>query len=281
MTVINTKVKNFYTGLKIIALIVCTLHILACASAAKAPIESRSQPPTKKINTHIVEKGDTLYSIAWRYETDYKQLAANNGIKPPYVIFAGQKIRLNGSPVAIANNTAETVKPQSTSQSSSRTVTTTSTGSTRTATVNRPSTRVASTSPSRAATTSNVPAAVKGWNWPLNGKIVKTYGSSDLTKGITIDSSSQKDVKAAAEGVVVYSGSGVRGYGNFLILKHSDLYLSAYAYNSKLLAKEGDQIRQGQKIAVAGEDMDGKPRLYFEIRKDGKPVDPVRYLPKR
>lgn len=98
---------------------------------------------------------------------------------------------------------------------------------------------------------------------------------------MTIDSSEQTDVKAAADGVVVYSGSGVRGYGNFLILKHSDLFLSAYAYNEQLLAKEGDQVRMGQKIASAGKDSEGKPRLYFEIRKDGQPVDPVRYLPKR
>jgi len=89
------------------------------------------------------------------------------------------------------------------------------------------------------------------------------------------------DVKAAADGVVVYAGTGVRGYGNFLILKHSDLYLSAYAYNDRLLAKEGENVRAGQTIAKSGKDKEGQQRLYFEIRRDGDPVDPIRYLPSR
>lgn len=258
-----------------------SLFVSGCASTGSSPIESRSQPPTKKINTHIVEPGDTLYSIAWRYETDYKELAAINGIRSPYTIFRGQKLKLSGSalkPVSRGSSSSSTI--------STRTVPnrTTTTSSSTTAAANSPTTSTASVANNTSASmpkAPSVPSSVQGWNWPLNGKVVKPYGSNSLTRGITIDSSTQKDVKAAAEGVVVYSGSGVRGYGNFLILKHSDLYLSAYAYNSKLLAKEGDQVRKGQRIAVAGKDIDGKPRLYFEIRKDGKPVDPIRYLPKR
>lgn len=250
-----------------------SLIIIGCASSSKAPIESRSQPPTKKINTHIVEPGDTLYSIAWRYETDYKKLAAINGIRSPYVIHRGQEIKLSGRAKAVQSPPSAT---RSSSSVSTRTV------PARTTSVSTPRTSSASTAKKPpASSTPGLPASVQGWNWPLNGKVVKSFGSSDLTRGITIDSSVEQNVKAAAEGVVVYSGSGVRGYGNFLILKHSDLYLSAYAYNSELLAQEGDQVRKGQKIAVAGKDLDGKPRLYFEIRKDGKPVDPVRYLPKR
>ena len=276
-----------FQGIGLFVSITVSLFILGCASGGGTPVESRAQPPSRKINTHIVERGDTLYSIAWRYETNYKKLAAINGIRPPYVIHKGQKIKLSGSLPQVSNTRSDSsgstagvtsaptsaptraVPGRSTSVVSSPTAASPATGS--------PGTDSKTPAPSAAV----LPASVQGWHWPLDGKVVKSFGSSDLTRGITIDSSTEKDVKAAAEGIVVYSGSGVRGYGNFLILKHSDLYLSAYAYNSKILAQEGDQVRKGQRIATAGKDVDGEPRLYFEIRKDGKPVDPIRYLPRR
>lgn len=96
-----------------------------------------------------------------------------------------------------------------------------------------------------------------------------------------IDPGAEIEVSAAADGVVVYAGTGIRGVGNLLIIKHSDLFLSAYAYNSELLANEGDRVHIGQSIARVGKNIDGLPRVYFEIRRDGKPVDPVRYLPPR
>ena len=266
------------------------LLICGCASVGNTPIESRAQPPSRKITTHIVEAGDTLYSIAWRYETDYKKLATINGIRAPYRIYKGQKIRLSGP----ASQSADTGHQQTNGSRQSANASHQQAGTNRQtaagAARSASNTKAASqprTAPARPSTTgvkvpsAPLPASVDGWNWPLNGKVVKTFGANDLTKGITIDSSAEKQVRAAAEGLVVYSGSGVRGYGNFLILKHSELFLSAYAYNSKLLVKEGEQVRKGQNIAVTGQDVDGRPRLYFEIRKDGKPVDPIRYLPKR
>lgn len=264
-------------------LLAVSLFIFGCASSSNTPIESRSQPPTRKINTHVVETGDTLYSIAWRYETDYKKLAAINGIRPPYTIHKGQRIKLSGSIPASITSTPNS-NPRSSEASSEISTRTVPARTTSVASSPAPASQAATSSArnsSKEPRLPALPASVQGWNWPLNGRVIKSFGSNDLTRGIIIDSSAEKNVKAAAEGVVVYSGSGVRGYGNFLILKHSDLYLSAYAYNSELLAKEGDQVRKGQKIALAGKDVDGKPRLYFEIRKDGKPVDPVRYLPKR
>ncbi|MEQ9566310.1 MAG: peptidoglycan DD-metalloendopeptidase family protein, partial [Pseudomonadales bacterium] len=143
-----------------------------------------------------------------------------------------------------------------------------------------PSSRVSTSAPTP-SDPSGVPNTVSGWHWPAEGRIVTAFGSSELTKGITLETRDGSEVKAAADGVVVYAGSGIRGYGNFLILKHSDLFLSAYAYNSELLVNEGDRVLQGHRIARSGKDMEGMPRLYFEIREDGRPVDPVRYLPGR
>lgn len=253
--------------------LVC-LVFYGCATSGNAPIEARTPPPSEKINIHIVEPGDTLYSIAWRYEKDFRNLAAINGIKSPYTIYRGQRIRIEGN--------SGTVSSSDTRSSSAATASVRTTPTRTTSVSTASSSRPASTSATQSQPPSPpLPSSVEDWNWPLQGKIVKTFGSTSLTKGITIDTSDQKDVKAAADGVVVYAGSGVRGYGNFLILKHSDLYLSAYAYNEALISKEGDQVRQGQMIAKAGKDQEGLPRLYFEIRKDGKPVDPIRYLPKR
>jgi lipoprotein NlpD len=152
---------------------------------------------------------------------------------------------------------------------------------TRVSTASVPSSSTSTSTTPTPSVPSGVPDNVSDWIWPIEGSVVMAFGSSDLVRGITLDTKNAVDVKAAADGVVVYAGSGVRGYGNFLILKHSDLYLSAYAYNSELLTEEGDRVLQGQRIARSGKDIEGQPRLYFEIRRDGKPVDPIRYLPRR
>ena len=249
-------------------LLVCAVLVNGCATSGAPPVEQRGQPPARAAATYEVQKGDTLYSIAWRYETNYQTLARINGIGDPYTIFVGQVLRLTGP----ARNT-EAASVSSSGQTSANRPPPATAGS-------RPSGRTESEV--KSASRNPVPATpVSGWQWPLSGRLVKSFGSDSLTRGITIDTGSEKAVLAAADGVVVYAGSGVRGYGNFLILKHSDLFLSAYAYNAELIAKEGDQVRMGQKIARSGEDQDGQPRLYFEVRKDGKPVDPVRYLPAR
>ncbi len=207
----------------------------------------------------MVERGDTLYSIAWRYRQDFRQIAEINGITPPYTIYVGQKIRLSGA-----------ARPQP--------ATTQSAGTSATPSKSSEKSRSKVPSPAR---NRNLPDAVGNWRWPVQGKIVEPFGRDSRTRGITLDTSMRREVTAVADGVVVYAGAGLRGYGNFMIVKHSDLFLSAYAYNSELIVAEGEQVKMGQKIAVSGEDVDGAPRLYFELRKDGKPVDPVRYLPRR
>jgi len=259
----------------IAALLAVVILIAGCATQGNVPIDDRATPPSRRINTHVVEQGDTLYSIAWRYEKDFRELARINRIPEPYVIFIGQRLKLSGS--AVERGTVSSTGSSGSTATPSRPVATT----TRVNTASVPSSSTATSSTAIPSVPSGVPDNVSDWIWPLDGRVVMAFGSSELVRGITLDTERTVDVKAAADGVVVYAGSGVRGYGNFLILKHSDLYLSAYAYNSELLAEESDRVVQGQRIARSGKDIEGDPRLYFEIRRDGKPVDPIRYLPKR
>ncbi len=262
-------------GVMLVTAIILAALIAGCATQGNVPIEDRAAPPSRRINTHVVERGDTLYSIAWRYEKDFRELARINRIPQPYVIYIGQQLKLSGSVIAQgSSNTGSRSGSASTSTPSRPVATTTRANS-------PPPSRPSTTSAPTPSTPSGVPDHVRDWSWPAEGRIVTAFGSSELTRGITLETNDGTEVKAAADGVVVYAGSGVRGYGNFLILKHSDLFLSAYAHNSELLANEGDQVVQGQRIARSGRDMEGLPRLYFEIREDGKPVDPIRYLPRR
>jgi len=120
------------------------------------------------------------------------------------------------------------------------------------------------------------------WQWPVNGKVVRDFSAAgNGNKGVDIVGDYNQPVYAAAGGVVVYSGSGLRGYGNLIIIKHSELYLSAYAHNNSLLVKEGERLKKGTQIATMGNSDSDTVMLHFEIRRDGKPVDPLSFLPKR
>jgi lipoprotein NlpD len=132
-----------------------------------------------------------------------------------------------------------------------------------------------------AATTTPVVHYDGHWVWPTRGRLLRSYQSSGRGKrGIDIGGHDGQPVKAAANGKVVYAGSGLVGYGRLIIIKHNENLLSAYGHNSKLLVSEGDQVRAGQQIAEMGSSGTSRTELYFEVRKDGKPVDPLRYLPK-
>ena len=196
--------------------------------------------------THIVRKGETLFSIAWRYGKSTKDIARWNRLGDGSLIYPGQVLRLYGS-----------------TSGSGRTTTTASTP-------NRQSKPLPSI-PSQPA---------PKWLWPTKGKINVNFGAKPGTgTGVLINGKAGQPIYAAASGRVVYAGSGLIGYGKLIILKHNDTYLSAYGYSASLLAKEGDQIKKGQKIAIMGEGPERKPRLHFEIRRNGEPVDPRRYLP--
>lgn len=219
---------------------------------------------SKRTIYYAVKPGDTLYSIAWRYQTTYQSLAKLNKIKPPYVIRVDDviKVRYQKSiKIATVNKTNKTKVPSkiNTSRASSR-----------------QSTTVTKTS------SNAIRDSVKNWQWPLNGPIVNAFGDNKgILKGIQIKSNQNSVVTASNSGEIVYSGSGLRSYGKLIIIKHNKDYLSAYGYLNKLNVKEGDSVKKGQTIAKLGVNQEGKPLLHFEIRYKGRPVDPINYLPKR
>lgn len=252
-------------GLMRLILILLFMSLTACGGGqAVAPVGSygaKSKPTVVKKTyakppaIYKVKKGDTLYSISWRYGLDYKTLASINNIRSPYNIAIGQKLRFKSSRKPTA------VKAKPTQRTSS---TTTKKVVTKKSTIKSPSNKKLT------------------WRWPTKGKVISTYSKSAAgRKGVDISGRSGQNVVAAAGGKVVYSGDGLPRYGNLLIIKHNDVYLSAYAHNKKLLVKEGQFVKGGQKIATLGRTGTQKEQLHFEIRRNGKPVDPMRFLPKR
>jgi lipoprotein NlpD len=188
-----------------------------------------------------VRKGDSLYLLSKRYNVSTRQLASINGLKSPYIIKPGQTLKLTATKTYRAPET----------------------GSGKTA-------------------SASLPANSKklGWQWPVQGKLITTFKSNKTgRKGIDIAGKEGTDIRAAASGKVVYSGNGLISYGNLVIIKHNRTYLSAYAHNRKLLVSEGETIKAGQKIAELGKTGTDSPRLHFEIRKNGKPVNPLKFLP--
>lgn len=264
------------------------LILTACGSSkVLAPIGQYEDKPRGTVSTpepitppsrYAVQSGDTLYSISFRYGMDYRELARLNGINSPYTIYVGQQLKFSGTPTrtAAAPAIAPATRPSPQTQPS------------------RPA-----VSPSKPATQKPQPATppsqVKqaeaplppgnqtlSWRWPTQGPVLSSYSeSSPGRKGINIAGKSGQSVIAAAAGRVVYSGDGLPRYGNLLIIKHNDVYLSAYAHNASLLVKEGDAVQAGQRIATLGRTGTQRDQLHFEIRRNGKPVDPIRFLPKQ
>jgi lipoprotein NlpD len=255
---------------KLILIIFFITFICSCTSTSIAPVDSRrtgdvynpapvtsydAEPVTKGF--HEVSQGDTLYSISWRYGLDYRDVANWNKISGSYIIYPGQRIRL--IPNAI-NSSVSKINP-----------------------IPKKVIPVPNQS-----TSISLPSRVKPvlaqqkiqWKWPTNGKIIKS-NSPIAQKGLDISGTYGQEVQTAAEGVVVYSGSGLLGYGKLIIIKHNDTFLSAYAHNQIMHVKEGDKVMTNQKIGTMGKGTKDQPLLHFEIRKEGKPVDPLQYLPVR
>lgn len=266
-------------------LILLMLLLTACSGgSALAPIgregaaRTQQRPaPMPAPNSYTVKRGDTLYSISFRYGMDYRDVARINGIRSPYTIYVGQKVKFKGAPVVASTTHPGTVKPTRNTPS-----------------VTRPSKTVSPTTatkppPVRPATppASSAPALMAGnesliWRWPTDGRVISTFSESAAgRKGINIGGKLGQSVTAAADGKVVYSGDGLPRYGNLLIIKHNDTYLSAYAHNETLLVKEGDSVKRGDRIATLGRSGTQTDQLHFEIRRNGKPVDPLRFLPKQ
>lgn len=213
-----------------------------------APIvDGWHRQPAGGSSAYTVQKGDTLYSIAWAFSLDFRDLAAINNLAPPYDIHVGQKLFMSAP---AAPRTAIQYYP------SYKKV---------------PHTTV--------TYTSSVRSSRIYWQWPARGRLVSGFSlAPGGNRGIDITGTLGEPVLAAAAGKVVYSGSGLRGYGNLIIIKHNDNFLSAYAYNKKLLVKEGAFVKTGQQIALMGRNNAGQVMLHFEIRINGKPVNPLGFL---
>jgi len=238
--------------------------MVACSTVPPAPVDHRRQPPSKKISTHEVAKGETLFSIAWAYGLDYRGLARANGIGNSYTIHPGQVLKLTDD--------VEVVAPRNSGSKASAppaVKTPAATASTPRNPVNKPVIK-------------NIADGEIRWLWPASGKIIQGFSAgSDGNKGIDLAGKLGDAVAASAAGKVVYAGTGLVGYGQLIIIKHNDRFLTAYAHNRVMLVKEGESVKAGQKIAEIGSSGVEKVKLHFEIRRDGKPVDPEAYLPQR
>ncbi|WP_019626079.1 peptidoglycan DD-metalloendopeptidase family protein [Thioalkalivibrio sp. ALJT] len=231
--------------------------------------------------THVVQRDETLYRIARRYGLEWRALAERNAISAPYLIYPGQRLRLRGavraSPPAVPQRapTRTAAQPASDAEpprrEQDRAATSSSPG---------PSSSTPSEAPSEPAS-SPAPRDAGGWHWPADGEVLRTFSSSGTRRGVGIGGERGDDVRATRAGEVVYAGGGLVGYGRLIILKHDDRFLSAYGHNDELLVSEGDQVQAGQTIARLGSSGSERPMLHFEIRVDGSPVDPARYLPER
>lgn len=253
-----------------------TLVLLgACTSTGnQAPVvdrlPSRTADATATNGTYIVKAGDTLYSIALDFGMDWRELARMNNISDPTKLSIGQRLRVTGTQGQVA---ATPVTPGSITEDSGVEVT--------------PITPAGGAKPVE-ATPVPVPeikppapvAVTLGFIWPHPGEIIQGY-KAGVNKGIDLAAKVGDPVLASQAGRVVYSGNALRGYGNLIILKHDNNLLTAYAHNKTLLVKEGEPVTKGQRIAEAGQSDSDRPKLHFEVRKQGKPVDPMDYLPAR
>ena len=263
-------------------LMVCVLA--ACASrSVNAPVGDRSEGPVRNPDRHSVRQGDTLFSVAFLYGYTVEELADWNRLRAPYTIYKGQQLRLKppaksqaaaAAPQASRPKTAthktSQPKPRNASQVRPK------------APAAAPKQAAATASPSASRPSPPASAANIKWSWPARGRLIRGYKPKSAgKKGVAIAGRTGDSVRAAASGKVVYSGSGLSGYGRLIIIKHNKDFLSAYAHNRKLIAREGQWVEKGEVIAQMGSSGTDRTRLHFEIRKQGRPVDPLRYLPKR
>lgn len=288
-----------------------------CASSKQAaPISERSQSiksstvTKSEFNTpqrekdwrprsYIVQKGDTLFSIAFNYGFDYRELAEMNGISEPAVIKTGQEIRLfrdenaprpviipapppipviKEGPVGVKyayseNVVAEIEKAVPVKEAPPKPVVSLAPKP------NLPAQKAEPVPQPVSQTVTVIDEEALNWRMPTDGKLIGAFSEAENRKGVDIAGKAGQPIYASAPGKVVYSGSGLRGYGKLVIIKHNQTYLSAYAHNNKILVKEGQSVSQGQKIAEMGNTDSDQVKLHFEVRRYGKPVDPGRFIP--
>ena len=298
---------------------VMLLGLAGCSSTGMAPVDERSpthraakvegtRPATPQIapstnGLHTVQRGDTLYAIAFANGLDYREIAIWNQLESADRILVGQVLRLtppagaveikplDDEPAPSARPLADAPllrEPQAQllvySEANWAQVSGARPATPAASACGRPrarcigACRASGAKPAVAAPAAS--ASVDTWLWPVDGKVIGRFGAAG-GKGIDIAGSRNTPVQAVASGKVVYSGSGLRGYGRLLIVKHAGEFLSAYAHNETILVKEGDMVTAGQKIALMGDSDADRVELHFEIRRYGKPLDPLTYLPER
>lgn len=220
---------------------------------------------------HRVQSGETLFSIAFRYGLDYRELADSNRIDAPYIIYPKQKIRLTGTQKSTAVSADNSIEKEVQNDANVKKI------------ASNPTPVVIPKSAKTVPKNDTRNGKISGdWAWPVDGQVARGFSNTGVSsKGIDIKASQGALVKAAADGTVVYAGSGLIGYGNLVIVKHNDVYLSAYAYNERILVKEKQNVRAGDSLAVIGGKGNDRPLLHFEVRRDGQPIDPLDVLPKQ
>lgn len=290
-------------------LCVITLALAAgCASRTPAPVVERAAPgkapaqvssPARSAEYHTVKRGDTLYSIALEYGQAYRDVAAWNNIDNPNMIRVGQQLRVAppegvavakpiDTPAAIETRPLAAARGQPNTDMVKREPKGGKQPFTEQALANAQREEPARKEPPPAASPRPEPrpaepAATAGelnWTWPSQGRLIGQFVEGG-NKGIDIEGKIGDAVVAAEAGKVTYAGSGIRGYGNLLIIQHPNGLSSVYAHNDRLIAKEGLQVARGQKIAELGNSDADQPKLHFEIRRQGKPIDPLKLLPAR
>jgi lipoprotein NlpD len=250
----------------------CAIGLAACSATVvrETPPGPGARTSTPRPGaTAVVQRGDTLFGVATRHGVTVRDLAAWNGIAPPYTIYPGQRLRLY--PSSAAGSPPSNVASAPAKVPSSK--------------VSPPPERTRGTPvPVAKPAAPPTPPVQSGitWRWPADGPLVNRFIVGDPTRqGVDIAGAGGAPVRAAADGTVVYSGSGLVGYGELVIIKHTDAWLSAYGHNRKRLVNEGQLVKEGEQIAEMGRSGASRDMLHFEIRYNGKPVDPLTYLPQR
>tara|TARA_R110001583_G_scaffold78901_2_gene213621 strand:+ start:4564 stop:5469 length:906 start_codon:yes stop_codon:yes gene_type:complete len=300
---IDNKHKNSASHLsgtlfKSFCYIFLVLNLLACSSRenpapvvtvyGSAPLNKRVQN-TINANEYKVQAGETLYSIAWRANSDVRQIAKLNNISPPYNIYPNQKL------ILVANNEGKSSQASKNKHSSKKQTKSSNPTSNqvikKTVASSKKQAYGKNVSKKKTAQNdlpkTNFSQKISRWKWPVKGKVIAHFSSkvkgskAQGNKGIDIAGRRGTKIRATASGKVVYAGSALRGYGKLVIIKHNDDYLSAYAHNDKILVKEQQHIKAGDIVAKMGNTDAQRVMLHFEVRFRGKSVDPLKYLPKK
>jgi len=265
-----------------------SLLLSACGGAKLAPVTVINAGSNQPDPLHTVRKGETVYAIAWRYGLDYRDIARWNALRAPYIIYPGQSLTLTGagrSQRTAAVTTSREIPKQSSRASEPKPKPAAKVASPTTGITSKSAPKIVAKAPRASAgrlpeTDPRIDNVKLGnWVWPVEGRLIGTFGKKG-GKGINIEGRRSQPISAAHGGRVVYAGGGLIGYGELIIVKHNKRFLSAYAHNSAIFVKEGDLVTRGQRIAGMGSSGTDKVMLHFEIRRDGKPVNPLKYLPR-